>query len=232
MKNTCDLLWQLKQFDLLSQLKESQLKELSSWIKDREYKKGELIYLPGEPSESVHFLKEGKVKLSYLGPEGKEFTVSILAKGEPFGEMSVVGEEDRSLKAEALADVVLCTVSKRDFLHFADQTPELSLKVAKKIGQHRREIQNSLADLLFKDVPTRLAGTLRKLASDYGEKNSKGVEIKPSFTHEEIAQLIGSTRETTTANLNKFESEGLIEKGRGSILIKDVNGLKTRASRN
>ncbi len=217
---------------MLSQLDEDQLEELSSWIKDLEYSQGELIYLPGEPSESVYFLKKGRVKLSYRGPAGKEFTVSILDEGEPFGEMSVVGEEDRSLKAEALDDVVLCTVSKRDFLHFTDQNPSLSLSVAKKIGQHRREIENSLADLLFKDVPSRLATTLRQLADEYGEESGDGVKIKPALTHDEIAKLIGSTRETTTSNLNEFESEGLIEKGRGNIVIKDVSGLKARASRN
>ncbi|MBS3788952.1 cyclic nucleotide-binding domain-containing protein, partial [Candidatus Bipolaricaulota bacterium] len=75
MKNTCNLLWQLKQFDLLGRLTESQLEQLSQWIKDLSFQKGEPIYLPGEPSESVYFLKQGKVKLSYLGPEGKEFTV-------------------------------------------------------------------------------------------------------------------------------------------------------------
>ena len=229
-KKTCNVLWQLKKFDLLSRLNESQLEELSSWIKDFKFQKGELIYLPGEPSESVYFLKQGKVKLSYVGPEGKEFTVSILDEGEPFGEMSLVGEQDRSLKAEALDKVVLCTVSKRDFLHFTNQVPELSLKVAKKVGQHRREIQNNLTDLLFKDVPTRLAGILDKLADQYGEESEKGVKIKPNLTHEEIAKLIGSTRETTTANLNKFESEGLIEKGRGNIVVKDKSGLRNRAS--
>jgi CRP/FNR family cyclic AMP-dependent transcriptional regulator len=232
MKNTCDILWQLKQFDLLAQLNEDQLKKLSQWVKDRSFQKGELIYLPGEPSESVYFLKNGKVKLSYLGPEGKEFTVSMLEEGEPFGEMSVVGEENRNLKAEALEDSVLCTVSKRDFLHFADQTPKLSLKVAKKIGQHRREIQNSLADLLFKDVPTRLAGLLRQLAAQYGTESNSGTRIEPGFTHEEIAKLVGSTRETITANLNEFESDGLIEKGRGEIVIKDEEELKVRASTN
>lgn len=232
MPNTCNVLWQLEEFDLLSQLKEAQLEELSSWVKDLNFQKGEMIYLPGEPSESVYFLKQGKVKLSYLGPSGKEFTVSIMDEGEPFGEMSVVGEENRTLKAEAIEEVVLCTVSKRDFLHFADQNPELSLSVAKRIGRHRREIQNSLAELLFKDVPSRLATTLQKLASEYGEESGDGIKIKPTLTHEEIAKLIGSTRETTTANLNEFESQGLIEKGRGSIVIKDLNGLETRASRN
>ncbi len=231
MQNTCNVLWQLKEFDLLSQLNEDQLDELGSWVKDLEFKKGELIYLPGEPSESVYFLKKGKVKLSYPGPAGKEFTVSILDEGEPFGEMSVVGEEDRTLKAEALADVVLCTISKSDLLNFIDKNPELSLSVAKKIGQHRRDIQNSLADLLFKDVPSRLATTLQELAAKYGEECRNGVQINPDLTHEELAKLIGSTRETTTANLNEFESEGLIEKSRGNIVIKDEMGLKTRASR-
>jgi len=232
MKNTCNVLWELKKFDLLEKLNEAQLEELSSWVKDFKFKKGEFIYLPGDPSESVYFLKKGKVKLSYLGPEGKEFTVSILDEGEPFGEMSLVGEEDRSLKAEALDEVVLCSISRRDFLHFTNQVPELSLKVAKKIGQHRREIQNNLTDLLFKDVPTRLAGILDKLAEQYGEQKEEGVRITPSFTHEELAKLIGSTRETTTANLNKFEAEGLIQKGRGNIIIKDQIGLKQKASLN
>lgn len=86
--------------------------------------------------------------------------------------------------------------------------------------------------MLFKDVPSRLATTLRKLAAVYGEESGDGVKIKPALTHDEIAKLIGSTRETTTANLNEFESEGLIEKGRGNIVIKDASGLKARASRN
>ena len=156
----------------------------------------------------------------------------LLDEGEPFGEMSLVGEENRSLKAEAIEEVVLCTISKRDFLHFTNQIPELSLKVAKKVGQHRREIQNNLTDLLFKDVPTRLAGILEKLADQYGEKTEDGIKITPNFTHEEIAKLIGSTRETTTANLNQFETEGLIKKGRGEIVIKDKSGLSKKASLN
>jgi len=228
MKKTCNLVWQLKQFDLLSQLRESQLEELSDWIKDFNYSKGESIYLPGESSESVYFLKQGKVKLSHLGPGGKEFTVSIISKGELFGEMALVGEEGRSLKAEALEDVVLCTIFRRDFLHFADQNPELSLKVAKEIGQHEREIQTNLTDLIFKDVPTRLAGVLCRLASDYGSREKEGLRIEPGFTHEELAKLIGSTRETTTATLNRFESDGLLEKGRGRIVIRDMSALKAR----
>ncbi len=232
MKNSCRLLWQLKQFDLLAQLNEGQLEELSTWIKDFRYHEDELIYLPGESSELVYFLKKGKVKLSYLDQSGKEFTVDIIDKGELFGEMSLVSEEGRSLKAEAIEDVVLCTVSKRDFLHFIRENPQLSLSVAKQIGQHKREIQTSLTDLIFKDVPTRLAGVLCKMADDYGRNVNGDLEIGLRFTHEELAKLIGSTRETTTARLNEFEADGLIEKDREKIVITDEKGLREKAAGN
>jgi CRP-like cAMP-binding protein len=230
MPKTADkLLWQLEKFDLLEGLDQRQLEKLSSWVKDQVVSGGESIYLPGEPSEAIYFLKWGRVKLSHVEPDGRELTVSIFEKGEPFGEMALLKEERRSLRAEALEESRLCWLSKGDFLEFAREAPSLSLNIAKLIGFRRRKIENQLENLVFKDVPTRLARTLLELGEEHGTRKKRGTKIGPRFTHKDLANLIGSTRETTTATLNGFEKEGIIEKGWASFLILDEAKLREKA---
>lgn len=222
-------LWHLRRFDVLKVLSAQELKELNTLVKEAVYKRGESIYLTGDPSDAVYFLKQGRVKLSYLDESGKRLTLAICERGEPFGEMALVGEERRSLEASSLEDVWLCWIAKEDLLRFAEEHPRLSLRIAKLIGWRWREIENRLEDLLFKDVPTRLARTLWKLAEAYGRRVEEGVQIGPRITHRELADLVGSTRETTTLMLNQFKEEGLIGKGWSKIIIKDEARLKERA---
>lgn len=222
-------LWHLKRFDLLGALTSKQLEELNGLVKEATYEEGESIYLPGDPSHAVYFLKQGRVKVSYLDESGKRLTLAICGRGEPFGEMALVGEERRGLEASALEDVWLCWIAKDDLLRFASKVPQLSLRVAKLIGWRRHKIENRLEDLLFKDVPTRLARMLWKLGTNYGEETKEGVRIRLRLTHQNLAELIGATRETTTTVLNHFQEKGLIEKSWGVIIIKDQAKLKERA---
>lgn len=219
-------LWHLRRFDVLKVLSAQELKELNTLVKEAVYKRGESIYLTGDPSDAVYFLKQGRVKLSYLDESGKRLTLAICERGEPFGEMALVGEERRSLEASSLEDVWLCWIAKEDLLRFAEEHPRLSLRIAKLIGWRWREIENRLEDLLFKDVPTRLVRLLDKLSHDYGRETEDGLQIDLRLTHQEIAHLIGSTRETVTLLLNRFAEEGLLEKRRSLIIIRDANILE------
>jgi len=188
-------------------------------VKDTQYKRGETIFLPGDPSDAVYFVKMGRVKLSHRDKSGKSVTIRVCEPGEPFGEMAAMGEESRSLQATALDDVWLCWVGRERFVRFAETHPQITLRIAKLIGLHRRELENRLEEMLFLDVPTRLARTLVKLADQHGREVEGGVQLRIRITHRELGDLIGATRETTTATMNRFQRDGIVGRERGKLLI-------------
>lgn len=222
-------LWCLEHIDLFRRLPARERVRLRHLGRTVKYRRGETIYLPGDPSDTIFFLRKGRVKLAYLDESGKRLTLMICGRGEPFGEMALAGEEERTLIAEALENVELCAVSKDELLRFAEETPSLSFRITKLVGLRFLEIENRLEDLIFKDVHTRLARLLVKLGGRYGVPEDGGVRIDIRITHQDLAELIGSARETTSAALGEFQQEGLIEKSRSRIFIKDFEGLKAKA---
>ena len=106
-----------------------------------------------------------------------------------------------------------------EFLRFVDTHPGIALRVAKLIGRRRLELENRLQELMFKDVPTRLARTLLRIASQYGREVDGKIQVQVRITHHDLGELIGATRETTTAALNRFKRDGIAERVRGRILI-------------
>jgi len=217
--------WCLINVNLFEQLNPSQMGELNHWVKSIFYRKGEIIFLPGDPSDFVYFLHKGRVKLAYLDESGKRLTLSLCRVGELFGEMALLGEQRRKLIAEALEDVELCIVSSDDLLRFASQHQELSIQLTRAIGSRMRELENRLQDLIFKDVPTRLARLLYRLKREYGVPSEEGILLDVKLTHRDIADLIGSTRETTTATLNDFVKKDIIRKVRGRLVVFDKRQL-------
>ena len=199
----------------------------------KHYDKKDLIYLPGDVSDQVYLLKEGRVKISKLSEDGREITLVILEPGEIFGESALIDDkETRSTVAEALENAYLCVISRRDFEEFINNKPELALSVTKLIGFRRRQIENMLEDLVFRGVHERLGILLLRLAERHGKEVDGKKLIDISLTHYDYANLIGSTRETTTACLNDFKREGLIEFQKRKVVIINEKGLRNRAAFN
>lgn len=221
--------WCLLNVNLFHHLNPDELNELKRWVKSIFYRKGETIFLPGDPSDYVYFLHKGRVKLAYLDESGKRLTLSICRVGELFGEMALLGEKRRRLIAEALEDVELCIVSSDDLLRFADNNQGLSIQLTRAIGSRMRDLENRLQDLIFKDVPTRLARLLYRLMDDYGIPHEKGTMLDVKLTHRDLADLIGSTRETTTATLNDLAKQGLVTKVKSKLVLPDQEKLKQAA---
>lgn len=221
--------WCLLNVNLFHHLNPDELNELKRWVKSIFYRKGETIFLPGDPSDYVYFLHKGRVKLAYLDESGKRLTLSICRVGELFGEMALLGEKRRRLIAEALEDVELCIVSSDDLLRFADNNQDLSIQLTRAIGSRMRDLENRLQDLIFKDVPTRLARLLYRLMDDYGIPHEKGTMLDVKLTHRDLADLIGSTRETTTATLNVLVKQGLVAKVKSRMVLPDTEKLKQAA---
>lgn len=219
-------LWCVLGVNIFDALSPEDMRELSRYTKNRKYKRGEVIYLPGDPNTTVYFLKKGRVKLVYLDERGRKLTIAICRPGQPFGELVLSDHrEPYRFIAQALEDCELCLIPKDDLVRFAQERPQLALRLTKWVGQQFHELQVKLEDLIFKDVPTRLARLLERLAREEGQPTPEGIEIGLKLTHQEIAELIGSTRETTTLLLNQLRRAGVLHRRRGRLLIPDLHKL-------
>ena len=188
----------------------------------------ETIYYAGTPSNSVYFVEEGKVKLSYLDPSGKRITLALRGSGELFGEMALVGERRRRHHAEALEDSVLIRIPKEVVISWIRDRPDVLYQLLQLFGLWIRDLEEIVEDLAFRDIQARLSRQLLRLSHEYGVKTKDGILISFRLTHRDLAEMIGSARENTTMALNRFAREGLLSKRRYQIIIKDPEGLKEK----
>lgn len=194
--------------------------DLSSMLRVTNVKKGSMVYGIGEKAETIYLLKEGSIKVSRLSEDGKELTMDILKPGDIFGEMALSEEGKREDIAEAVEDSYICDVKKNDFEDLISKNPVFSFTLVKLMGLRIRKIESRFEDIIFKDVRTRIASILRDVAGKYGTpiQNGKAIEVK--LSHQDIANLVGATRETVTLELNNLKKEGFIsETKRKSIII-------------
>lgn len=195
----------------------------------RTYQKGEVIYQPGDVDDSLYYIKSGKVKLAYLDESGRKLTLTILGEREIFGEMVLIGKDRRELMAQVLQEAFICEIERSRFLELLREQPELTLEVMELFGRRTREIERKLEDLVFKDIPTRLSRQILQLIEEHGIQTGEGIQIDFRITHKELADLIGSARENTTSALNRLAKEGILDKKRYRIIVKDEARLKEKS---
>ena len=219
--------WYLNRFNLFEGMDESSMKELNRISSMSEVKQHQPIYFPDEPSHSIFLLKKGHVKISRLSPEGKEVILEVIGPGEIFGELSLLeAGSQRSEMAQALDDVVICAVKQENFEKLMMKNPELNFRVTKRIGLRMKKFEERVTDLVFKDVRKRLASFLVGYAEEFGKVKQGIVTIKMHLSHQEIAFLTGSARQTVTTTLNELRSAGLIDFSREAFTIKQFDKLK------
>ncbi len=206
-----------------------ELKRLFARRQGRRYHKGDVIYQPGDIDDSLYYIHSGKVKLAYLDESGRKLTLTILGEGEIFGEMVLIGRKERDLLAQVLQDAVIYEIERSRFLELLREKPELALEVMELFGRRTQEIERKLEDLVFKDIPTRLSRQILKLIEEHGVETREGVQIDFKITHKELADLIGSARENTTSALNRLAKEGILDKKRYRIIVKDEERLKEKS---
>ena len=222
--------WCVENFSLADVLTHEEREEMHQFMQFKNYKAGETIYFPGDPNDTVYSIHDGRVRLAYLDESGKRLTLSIMSQGQVFGETTLAGESKQRWIAEAMEDSVFCMIPRDVLIRFAERNPKLALKINKLVGERQVAIENKLTSLLFKGVRERLAQTLLQLAEDYGESEKGSIQLSIKITHQDLAYLIGSTRETTSTILGEFERDGLVNKSRERIRIQDEDGLRDRAN--
>ncbi len=218
-------LWYLKQVKLFSDLSDVEMDQMNQMTRMEAFKKKQPIYLPGDPGDYVYLLKSGRVKISKIGDDGKELTLAVLEPGEIFGEVEVLEETTRDSVAEVIDDADICLIKREDFEHFLKNQPQCSFKLTKLIGFRLKQIENRIEDIVFRDAPARLAHLLINLADSFGRDIPEGRALKTKITHQELANLIGTTRETVSLTLGQFRQAGLISMEKRQIIILDQKGL-------
>jgi CRP/FNR family transcriptional regulator, cyclic AMP receptor protein len=224
-------LWYLQNIDLFKEMTEDEMAMLDRITSMSSARKKEPIYLPGDPSRQVYLLKSGRIKISRITEEGKEITLALLKPGEIFGELEVLDDTPRDTLAEALDDAELCVIQRKDFLSMLESKPDLSIRLTKLIGFRLRNIESRIEELVFRDVPARLAHLLMQMAKEFGKQEDGGIRIGAGLTHQELANLIGSTRETVSATLGDFKRQGLLQLDGHSMIIVQSEKLTRLFSR-
>ena len=218
-------LWFLRHIRLFDGISPSDMQEMEKITRMEEVKKRQPLYLTGDPSRNVYLLKRGRVKIANTAPSGKEVTFDILEPGEVFGELDVLEDAPRSTSAEALDDALICVIPRKDFDQYLAMHPTVMFKLTKLIGLRLKKIQSRVEDLIFRDVPARLAHLLSELSKTEGVAEKQGVRLKVKLTHQEMANLIGCSRETVSTTMGQFRDDGLIQMDGRTITIVNEKGL-------
>jgi CRP-like cAMP-binding protein len=194
----------------------------------KHYRKGEFVYFSDDPSSTIYLIAEGKIKILYYTEEGDEVIKSVLTKGDVFGELSLLGEEKRKDFAMAVQDnTSICVLTIEQMDELMKKNRNLALKINKLIGLRIRKLERRVEALVFKDVRTRMLEFLREFAEERGEASGKSYQVNHFLTHKDMADLIGTTRQTVTTLLNELRNEGKIDFSRRSIYIPDISSLSS-----
>jgi CRP-like cAMP-binding protein len=225
--STQSKIWYLEQINLLKDFQDGELKMFADLTTMRSTGKNEYIYFPNDPSKIVFFLKRGRIKIGKYTDDGKEIIKAILHPGEIFGEMAIVGQDSRTDFAQALDDdVMICATNVEDIKNIMNKNPKLSMAVTKSIGERLMNVERKMESLIFKDARTRIIDLLIQMAEKRGQKIGDEILLKHNLTHQDIANLTATSRQTVTVTLNELKDQDLIYMERKKILIRDIAKLK------
>ena len=212
----------LKMVDIFQDLSSDDMKEMDRTTTMSTCQRGKIFYQPQDTSEVLFILKKGRVQLYRLSPEGKKLIVATIGPGTIFGEMAIIGQGMHNAFAEAAEDCLLCVMSRHDVERLVLGKPSVALRIMELMASRLSKAESQLEDMAFKSIPTRLALLLLRLRDDQGD-------CIYGYTHQDLAEAIGTYRETATQTLNEFKANALIDIGRKRIDILDADGLEAVA---
>ncbi|MFD2673261.1 Crp/Fnr family transcriptional regulator [Marinicrinis sediminis] len=210
----------LSKISLFEALTMDELKEIEQLTPMSTIQRGQLIQSPDSFREGLYMLKEGKLKLYKLHPDGKQFIVSVLGSGNVFGEIDSFSLGTRDTFIETMDETILCSIGKEQFEQFLIDRPHLTVRIMKELSRLLKERDAMLAQLALGNVRERILHLLQTLAEKFGVRDEGYSKIDMPLTHQEIASMIGSTRETVTMVLNELCRNDQIKTGRMSVYVR------------
>jgi CRP/FNR family transcriptional regulator len=220
----------LRETPLFESLSEEDASALRSGIIDVHLDRGERLFTEGDAGDKLYIILTGKIKLSRAAPDGRENLLSVHGPGEMFGELSLFDPTPRTASATAVTDATLAALTHVDLRSWLATRPEVAMHMLGALAQRLRRINEIKADLVFTDVPGRVAKALLDLANRFGVQQEGGIQVNHDLTQEELAQLVGASRETVNKALADFAARGWIQLAAKSVLLVDTDRLRKRAS--
>jgi CRP/FNR family transcriptional regulator len=224
-----DKFWYLRRVDLFAGIGDREMEEIALRSTMRTVDRGHVIVRPDESPEIIYVIKEGRVKVSRYSLDGREQILALLEPGDVIGELALLREPE-AVHVEAFEDTLVCGMHREDFLGLIRRQPELMLQVMKALAERLRAAEEEIVDLVFRNVPGRLASLLLRLAQAYGRETPTGLRLDLRLTHHDIGAMIGATRETVTAVLSRLREEGILAFDQRHIVILDLERLRRLTS--
>ena len=218
----------LKQVYIFAGLSDEEARELMAVARRRTFRAGEVIFHRDDPGQVLYIIKEGKVKICLISPDGQEISLVVFGKGEYFGELSLLDGLPRSADAIALEKVECYSLQRSDFHNAIMKNPRISIQVLEVLSKRLRNTDQQVEDLIFLDVYGRVAKKLLELAETHGTKVDDGTRIEVRLTQQELASMVGASRESVNKVMGYFMDKQFISTDRHRITIHRMADLKRR----
>ena len=219
----------VRQAPLFAALDDEAAAALKSTMTRVDVARAEVLFHEGDPGDRLYVIVDGKVKLGRASGDGRENLLAILGPGEMFGELSLFDPGPRNATATAVADTVLIGVGNEDLSTWLSGRPDVARQLLRALARRLRRTNEALADLVFSDVPGRVAKALLDLSERFGRPTDDGLRVAHDLTQEELAQLVGASRETVNKALADFASRGWLRLEARAVVLLDIDRLRKRA---
>ena len=219
----------LRRTPLFATLDQDAAASLRASMNEIELARGDLLFHEGDPGDSLYVVLRGKIKLGRTSGDGRENLVAVLGPGEMFGELSLFDPGPRSAGATALVDSTLLGLSSDELTPWLASRPEVARALLRAIARRLRRTNDSMSDLVFSDVPGRVAKALLDLSARFGTPAEDGIHVAHDMTQEELAQLVGASRETVNKALADFAGRGWLRLEARAVVLTNVERLSQRS---
>jgi CRP/FNR family cyclic AMP-dependent transcriptional regulator len=216
----------LQHVPIFHDLSEDELQAFAPLFHEKKFKKGSILFLEGDPGEEFYLIKEGVIKI-YRIDDAKEIILSLFQEGDFFGEMSMLQEGlTRSATAETLEASTLYTMKRSAFVQFMEKSPKLCLKLLEATMSRLRKANEQIYDLTFLGVRSRILKSIVRLSEEYGIKTNDGILIDVKLTHQQLANMVGTVRESVTKVLQDLQEEKYISIHKKKIILLNAEALR------
>ncbi|MDA8370180.1 MAG: Crp/Fnr family transcriptional regulator [Nocardiopsaceae bacterium] len=219
----------LRKAPLFEALDEEGAAALRASVSEVRLGRGQTLFSEGDEGDRLYVVLSGKVKLTRAAVDGRENLLSVLGPSEMFGELSLFDPRPRTASAVAVTDTVLAGLGHDDLRPFIADQPQVALTLLKALATRMRRTNDVMSDLVFTDVPGRVAKQLLDLADRFGKEGEDGLHVHHDLTQEELAQLVGASRETVNKALAEFALRGWLRIEAKAVVLLDIERMRRRA---
>jgi CRP/FNR family transcriptional regulator len=214
---------------LFSALDDAAAERLMDSMTPRRLSRGDIVFREGDPGDSLYVIVTGKIKLARTSGDGRENLLSVLGPGEMFGELSLFDPGPRLSTAYVVSNTELISLGNDALRTVLSEHPEVAMQMLAGLAHRLRRTNEGISDLVFTDVPGRVAKALLDLSDRFGRRTEAGLLVGHELTQEELAQLVGASRETVNKALADFAHRGWLILGAKAVTLVDVDRLRRRA---